>query len=108
MWIVAFALRRPITIVVMAALMMLLGSIAFFAMPKDIFPAVNIPEINLVWYYPGMSAPEVENGSSISPNELDHRPSTALTTSSQPHSTGSALSRSICRRVPAQRWGSHS
>jgi multidrug efflux pump subunit AcrB len=29
-------------------------------MPKDIFPAVDIPEINLVWYYPGMSAPEIE------------------------------------------------
>jgi len=30
MWIVALALRRPITIVVMASLMMLLGLIAFF------------------------------------------------------------------------------
>ena len=28
--------------------------------PKDIFPAVNMPEVNLVWYYPGMSAPEIE------------------------------------------------
>ena len=44
----------------MAALMMLIGLVAFFAMPKDIFPAVDIPEINLVWYYPGMSAPEME------------------------------------------------
>ena len=40
--------------------MMLLGLVAFFAMPKDIFPGVNIPEINLFWYYPGMSAPEIE------------------------------------------------
>jgi hypothetical protein len=30
--------------------------VAFFAMQKDIFPAVNIPEVNLIWYYPGMSA----------------------------------------------------
>jgi len=34
----------------MAALMMLIGLVAFFAMPKDIFFAVDIPEINLVWY----------------------------------------------------------
>jgi multidrug efflux pump subunit AcrB len=60
MWIVAYALRRPISIVAMAALMMLLGLVAFFSMPKDIFPAVDIPEVNLVWYYPGMSAEDIE------------------------------------------------
>ena len=60
MWIVALALRRPITIIAMAALMMLFGLYSFFSMSKDIFPAVNIPEVNLVWYYPGMSAPEIE------------------------------------------------
>src|SRR5260370_11696722 len=60
MWIVAYALRRPISVVAMAALMMLLGVVAFFAMPKDIFPAVDIPEVNLVWYYPGMSAQDIE------------------------------------------------
>jgi multidrug efflux pump subunit AcrB len=87
MWIVAFALRRPITIVAMAALMMLLGLVAFFAMPKDIFPAVNIPEINLVWYYPGMSAPEVEKriiniterAASQTVNGIDHIESTSFT-----------------------------
>src|ERR1700722_7715980 len=60
MWIVALALRRPVTIIALAALMMLFGLYAFFSMSKDIFPAVNIPEVNLVWYYPGMSAPEIE------------------------------------------------
>jgi len=60
MWIVALALRRPITIIAMAALMMLFGLYSFFSMSKDIFPAVNLPEVNLVWYYPGMSAPEIE------------------------------------------------
>jgi multidrug efflux pump subunit AcrB len=86
-WIVAFALRRPITIVAMAALMMMLGLIAFFAMPKDIFPAVNIPEINLVWYYPGMSATEIEQrivniterAASQTVNGIDHIESTSFT-----------------------------
>ena len=87
MWIVALALERPVTIVAMAALMMLLGLVAFFAMPKDIFPAVNIPEINLVWYYPGMSAPEVEKrivniterAGSQTVNGIDHIESTSFT-----------------------------
>jgi multidrug efflux pump subunit AcrB len=39
MWIVALALRRPVTIIAMAALMMLFGLYAFFSMSKDIFPA---------------------------------------------------------------------
>lgn len=86
MWIVALALRRPVTIVVMAALMMLFGLVAFFAMPKDIFPAVNIPEINMVWYYPGMSAPEVEKrivniterAGSQTVNGIDHIESTSF------------------------------
>lgn len=87
MWIVALALRRPITIVAMAALMMLIGLVAFFAMPKDIFPAVDIPEINLVWYYPGMSAPEMEQrivniterAASQTVNGIDHIESTSFT-----------------------------
>src|SRR5215470_9846762 len=87
MWIVALALRRPVTIVAMAALMMLLGLVVFFAMPKDIFPAVDIPQINLVWYYPGMSAPEVEKriiniterAGSQTVNGIDHIESTSFT-----------------------------
>lgn len=37
-------MRRPVTIIVMAALMMLLSLYSFFSMSKDIFPAVNIPQ----------------------------------------------------------------
>src|SRR5215813_2955838 len=87
MWIVALALRRPVTIIAMAALMMLFGLYSFFSMSKDIFPAVNIPEINLVWYYPGMSAPEVEKrivniterAASQTVNGIDHIESTSFT-----------------------------
>jgi multidrug efflux pump subunit AcrB len=87
LWIVALALRRPITIVAMAARMMLIGLVAFFAMPKDIFPAVDIPEINLVWYYPSMSAPEIEQrivniterAASQTVNGIDHIESTSFT-----------------------------
>ena len=66
--------------------MMLLGLVAFFAMPKDIFPGVNIPEINLFWHYPGMSAPEIEQrivniterAASQTVNGIDHIESTCF------------------------------
>src|SRR5260370_3081956 len=60
MWISGYAVRRPISVGAMAGLMRLVGVVAFFAMPKDIFPAVDIQEVNLVWYYPGMSAQDIE------------------------------------------------
>src|SRR6516225_3661777 len=86
MWIVAFALRRPVTIMVMAALMMLLGTVSFFGMNRDIFPAINIPTVNEVWYYPGLSAPEMEQrivniterSASTTVNGIDHIESTSL------------------------------
>ena len=80
MWIVALALRRPVTIIAMAALMMLFGLYAFFSMSKDIFPAVNIPEVNLVWYYPGMSAPEIEKRIVNITERATSQPSLVLTT----------------------------
>ena len=50
--------------------------VSFFSMPKDIFPAVNIPEVNLVWYYPGMSAPEIEQRIVNITERAPRRPST--------------------------------
>src|SRR4051812_45725226 len=60
MWIVRLALRRPYTFVVMAMAIVLLGLVAIFRMPTDIFPEVDIPVISVVWQYPGMSPAEME------------------------------------------------
>src|SRR5580704_6775969 len=60
MWIVRLALRRPYTFVVMAALMLILGGIAMFVMPTDIFPYINIPVVSIVWSHPGISPDEME------------------------------------------------
>src|SRR6266550_3818212 len=60
MWIVRLALRRPYTFVVMAMAITLLGLVAIFRMPTDIFPEVDIPVISVVWQYPGMSPAEME------------------------------------------------
>src|SRR5258706_10392467 len=60
MWIVRLALRRPYTFVVMAMAITLLGLVAIFRMPTDIFPEVDIPVISVIWQYPGMSPGEME------------------------------------------------
>src|SRR5678816_3235105 len=60
MWIVRLALRRPYTFVVMAMAIVLMGLVAIFRMPTDIFPEVDIPVISVVWQYPGMSPSEME------------------------------------------------
>ena len=60
MWIVRLALRRPISVAVMALLMLVLGTLSFFLMNIDIFPAINVPVVMVVWSYPGMDATDME------------------------------------------------
>src|SRR5271167_4310269 len=60
MWIVRLALRRPLSVAVMALLMLVLGTLSFELMNIDIFPAINLPVVMVVWNYPGLSALDVE------------------------------------------------
>ena len=60
MWLVRLALRRPISVAVMALLMLVLGALSFALMNVDIFPAINLPVVMVVWTYPGLSALQVE------------------------------------------------
>ena len=55
MWIVALALRRPYTFVVMALLILLLTPVVLLRTPTDIFPDIDIPVISVVWDYQGLS-----------------------------------------------------
>jgi multidrug efflux pump subunit AcrB len=61
MWIVRLALRRPISVAVMALLMLVLGTLSFFLMNIDIFPAINVPVVMVVWNYPGMASLDMEH-----------------------------------------------
>jgi CzcA family heavy metal efflux pump len=60
MWIVRLALRRPYTFVVMSLLIAILGGIAIVTMPTDIFPTIDIPVVNVIWSFPGVSPEEME------------------------------------------------
>ena len=54
MWIVQLALRRPYTFVVMAILILVMGGVAIFRTPTDIFPNINIPVVSIIWTYNGL------------------------------------------------------
>jgi len=54
------ALRRPISVAVMALLMLVLGSLSFFLMNIDIFPDINVPVVMVVWAYPGLASLDME------------------------------------------------
>lgn len=60
MWIVRLALNRPYSIAVMALLILILGVLAIFRTPTDIFPNINIPVVNVVWTYKGLSTEEMD------------------------------------------------
>ncbi len=60
MWIVRYALRRPYTIGVGAALIFIGGLLSIKSMLVDIFPVIDIPVVGIVWSYPGLSAEDME------------------------------------------------
>jgi multidrug efflux pump subunit AcrB len=86
MWIVRLALRRPYTFVVLALVILILGPLVILNTPTDIFPNINIPVVSVVWYYGGLSAPEMANrivgnyerGLTTTVNDIEHIESQTL------------------------------
>ncbi len=60
MGIVRFALKFPHTFYVLAGLMLFLGISAILVTPKDIFPAINIPVVTVIWQFTGLTPEEME------------------------------------------------
>jgi CzcA family heavy metal efflux pump len=52
--IVKIALKRPYTFVVLAILLLIVGTLSALRMPTDIFPNIKIPVIAVAWQYGGM------------------------------------------------------
>src|SRR5881394_3380073 len=86
MWIVALALRRPYTFIVMSLVLLILAPIVIFSTPTDIFPEINIPVISIVWNYQGLSPQEMssrittitERALTTLVNDIDHIESQSL------------------------------
>jgi CzcA family heavy metal efflux pump len=66
--IVRIALSRPYTFVVLALLLLIIGPLAAFRTPTDIFPDIRIPVIGVVWQYTGLP-PDQMAGRITSPFE---------------------------------------
>lgn len=60
MWIVRIALSRPYTFVVLALLLFLIAPVALLSTPVDIFPAINVPVVSVIWTYTGLVPSEME------------------------------------------------
>lgn len=54
MGLVHTALRRPLTFIVMALLLLIVGPLAALRTPTDIFPEIRIPVIAVAWQYTGL------------------------------------------------------
>jgi multidrug efflux pump subunit AcrB len=60
MHLVAFALRRPVTVLALVAAVALGAGLALFKMPRDIFPVLGIPTIYVAQPYGGMDPAQME------------------------------------------------
>src|SRR5262249_49915555 len=75
------------SVAVMALLMLVLGALSFALMNVDIFPAINIPVVMLVWSYAGLPAVDMERrvvtpserAMSTTVNGIEHLESESLT-----------------------------
>jgi multidrug efflux pump subunit AcrB len=85
MWIVRLALRRPYTFVVGALVLLLVTPFVLIRTPTDIFPAINIPVVSIVWNYVGLQAEDMEQrfnyaqerSLTTTVNDIEHIESTA-------------------------------
>jgi multidrug efflux pump subunit AcrB len=85
MWIVALALRRPYTFVVAAIVLLLLAPLIILNTATDIFPAINIPVISVIWQYQGLNAQDIEQrivynherAMTATVNDIEHMESTS-------------------------------
>jgi len=86
MWIVALALRRPYTFVVMALVIIILFFVTIFRTPVDIFPDIDIPVVSVVWFYTGLSPQDMadrivansERGITTTVNDIEHMESQSV------------------------------
>src|SRR6202789_247440 len=86
MWIVALALRRPYTFIVMALVIIILTPITVLRTPTDIFPDIDIPVVSVVWFYAGMSPQDMadrivansERGITTTVNDIEHMESQSV------------------------------
>ena len=80
MWIVKLALSRPYTFAVLALVILLAGVGSILTMATDVFPAIDLPVVTVIWSYPGFTPNDMEKrfvtqserGYTTSVNDIEH------------------------------------
>lgn len=86
MWIVEIALRRPYTFIVMALFIVLMGLYSIYTTATDIFPAIRIPVVSVIWNYAGLQPQDMANRivsmtervAATTVNDIEHTESNSL------------------------------
>src|SRR5689334_16258684 len=86
MWIVRLALRRPYTFVVLAILILIMGTLAALRTPTDVFPNINIPVVSIIWNFTGLAPQDMasriivlqERNLTTTVNDIEHVESQSL------------------------------
>src|SRR5205809_7914810 len=58
--LITFALRRPVTIVMLIVAVVLAGGLALARMPRDVFPDLGVPTLYVAQPYGGMDPAQME------------------------------------------------
>ena len=85
--IVKVALHRPLTFIVMAILIAVLGGLAAFRAPVDMFPEIRIPVVAVAWNYAGLNPQDMsdrivtpyERTLTTTVNDIEHIESQSMT-----------------------------
>ncbi len=84
--IIRLALNRPYTFVVLAILILIVGTLSALRTPVDIFPNIKLPVISIVWTYNGLPPDEMsdrvityfERQMTTTVNDIEHIESQSL------------------------------
>jgi multidrug efflux pump subunit AcrB len=85
--IVRVALRRPYTFVVLALVILIIGPLAAWRTPVDIFPNIRIPVIAIIWQYTGLEPEQMagrittqsQRALTTTVNDIEHIEATSYT-----------------------------
>lgn len=58
--LVSTAIHNPYLIIVVCLVVIILGVLALFNLPKDLLPSANLPAVQVISFYPGMPVKNVE------------------------------------------------
>src|SRR5271154_2757863 len=60
MWLIKASLKNPYMVATLVFVMLVLGLLSMFSIPRDILPVFHSPAVQVLTYYQGMPATSVE------------------------------------------------